>query len=181
MFYKFYTDFDRQHLLREIGALTDRIIHLPVVSKLSPPMPAALEQMLQACIASEHVPTDSVLAVLKDCESYIAALAPPFDECADRFVEQIEAELSSLASSTDDGSSNFEFLGAFVDEVAFGSLVAKLGLTVTNVDRPHVTLWHYKNRDASSLFPAVYELMGQGVSVTVRTLLCRSRYALAHA
>jgi hypothetical protein len=170
MFYNFYKDFNRQRLLREIGALTDRVVSLPVVSKAAPPMPVALEQMLLACIASEDVPTDSVLAMFNDCESYIASLAPPFEECAVKFIDQIEAVLSSMTVSSSDGSSKFDYLGAFLEEAAYESLVSKLGLTVVNSDRAHVTLWHFKNRDAASLFPVVYDLMGQSVSVTVRTL-----------
>ena len=174
MFYNFYKDFDRQHLLREIGALTDRFVYLPVVSKTSPPMPSALEQVLRACVTSEDVATDLVLAALKEHESYIASLAPPFEDCVGSFIEQMETVLSSCTGSASDGSSNFDYLGAFVDEEAFGSLLARLGLAVINVNRVHVTLWHSKNRDAYSLFPVVYELMGQGVSVTVRALCRRS-------
>jgi hypothetical protein len=166
MFYNFYKDFDRERLLHEVSALTDRVLHLPVVSKASPPMPASLEQMILSCIASEQFPTDSVLAALKEHEPYIAGLVPPFEDCAAAFVDQMEAVLSSLSSGTDE-SSEFEYLGAFVDKEAFDRLLSTLGLSVANVSRAHVTLWHSKRSSPVSSFAVLHELLGQGVSVTV--------------
>ena len=167
MFYNFYKDISRERLLRDVGALTDRVIQLPVISKSAPPMPPALEQLLRSCISSEDVPTDAVLAAFREHDCYIASLAPPIEECAIAFIDRIEAVLGSLTSSVSDGSSDFEYLAAFVDAEAFGGLISMLGLSYVNVDRAHVTLWHSRNH--SPLFPVVFELMGQSVSVTVGT------------
>jgi hypothetical protein len=175
MFYNFYKDLNREQLLHDVGALTHHIIHLPVVSKSSHAMPSDLVQLLRSCIASEEFPTASVLAALKDHEAYISNLAPSIEDCAAAFVDQVEAVLGSLTGSSSDGSASFDFLGAFVDEEVFGRLTATLGLAVCNVNRAHVTLWHHKRRDATSLFPVVYELMGQSVSVTVSATLRRAR------
>lgn len=175
MFYNFYKDFDRERLLHEVGALTDMVVHLPVVSKTSPAMPASLQQVLLACIASEEFPTDTVLAALKEHELYIAGLARPFQECAAAFTDQIEAILSSLESSSSGESSKFEYLGAFVDVEAFDRLLSALRLSTVNVAHAHVTLWHSKRRHLSSAFAVLYELMGHRVSVTVRL-----RFPVAH-
>jgi hypothetical protein len=171
MFYNFYKDFDRDRLLREIGALTDRLVYLPIVSKSSPPMPTALRQLLNTCITSDSVDTDSLLAAFKEHESYIANLPPSIEECESAFIDQVVTVLNSFSASISDGSANFDYLAAFVDAEAFICLVSKLGLTVANVDNPHVTLWHSKKRDSAStsLFPLLHELIGQNASVTVRT------------
>jgi hypothetical protein len=165
MFYNFYKDFNRERLFKEVSALTDRVIQLPVISKSSTPMPSALEQLLWSCITSEEVATDAVLAAFRDHDAYIAGLAPPIEECAAAFIGRIQAVLSSLTASVSDGSSNFEYLAAFVDAEPFGGLLSRLGLVYDNVDRAHVTLWHSRNQ--SSLFPVVFDLIGQSVTVTV--------------
>jgi hypothetical protein len=176
MFYNFYKDFDRERLLHEVGALTDRLVHVPLVSKSSPPMPASLEQVLLACIASEDTPTSTVLAALKEHESYINALAPPLQESAAAFTDQIDAALSALECSSRDESSKFEYLGAFVDKEVFDRLLSTLQLSATNVNHAHVTLWHSKRRHSNSAFAELYELMGRGVSVAVRQRFLRAHH-----